>query len=268
MKELANIVHKEVSRFCHEMAEQEYQGYAQAAWFEQNGAEQIEAKLTDERFVEWFERALELGYTLDDVQVKPYISTHGAWHGWTSFMVEIPIYGKYPSSFEKIRFADNSELPKSFVAPFIEREREEAEKEAALPVQREAELAAEKAAKEADRAAWIADHGSDYLQRATKLGYNCQRQYVTERAALELPDLDVDFDNRAQWSGRSCPSIEALDLVEALIEAGHKAEVVWLTGPMEAPIDEAGYPAPHEFESCEAVVVSDYLGKYALVKIL
>jgi hypothetical protein len=139
---------------------------------------------------------------------------------------------------------------------------EEAEKEAreAERAEREAAAQAEKEAREAEKAAWIEAHGSDYLKDAHALGYNCQRQYVTERAALEFPEFEVDFDNRCNWKERACPSPEALAEVKALVAAGHDAQVVWLTD------DGADREDWEEFEPCEAVVIRNYLGKYDLVK--
>lgn len=140
---------------------------------------------------------------------------------------------------------------------------EEAEKEAreAERAEREAAAQAEKEAREAKKAAWIEAHGSDYLKAAHALGYNCQRQYVTERATLEFPDFRVDFDDNASWNDRACPSPEALAEVKALVAAGHDAQVVWLTDDGAADRENWEY-----FEPCEAVVIRDYLGKYDLVK--
>lgn len=139
------------------------------------------------------------------------------------------------------------------------REAERAEREAR-------ELAAEKAAKEAalkDRTEWIAEYGSDYLRRATRLGYNCQRQYVTERAAHEYPEYIVDFDRESVCKTRSCPSMEALVEVEALIEAGVSAEVVWLTHPA---YKFESYDDEMDWEPCEAITIEDYLTGYTLVR--
>ena len=135
-------------------------------------------------------------------------------------------------------------------------ENEQQEKERAVL---EAARAAEKERQEAERLAWIEAHGSDYLQRAVKLGYNCQRQYVTERVTKEFPGYALDFDNNANWKNRSCPSMAALEEVERLIEAGHDAKVVWLTEPVDDTPDD--YPCPDEwnagFEPCEAVAIID-----------
>ena len=145
-------------------------------------------------------------------------------------------------------------------------ENEQQEKERAAL---EAVRAAEKERQEVERLAWISENGSDYLQRAVKLGYNCQRQYVTERAKKEFPYYTVDFDQDAYWKDRACPSPEALEEVERLIQQGHDAKVVWLTAPVREPgegdkDDWDYYEDP--FEPCEAVVIIDYLGKYDLVR--
>jgi hypothetical protein len=112
-----------------------------------------------------------------------------------------------------------------------------------------------KAARVADRVAWIATHGSEFLRKACGAGYDCQRRYVIERAALERPGFVVDFDDRAAWRDRSCPSEAALDL--ALAVGG---QVVWLTTP-GYEISEAEY-----WEPCEAVLIRQYLGQYDLIK--
>ena len=129
-----------------------------------------------------------------------------------------------------------------------------------------AKLAAEKAQREQEKADWITAHGSDYLKRATALDYNCQRQYVTERAEQEIPGYLLDFDEDAVWKDRSCPSEEALADAEALIGAGHDAKVVWLTRmPMRALYGDEDYSFDDEPDPREAIVVSGYLGKYTLV---
>lgn len=116
--------------------------------------------------------------------------------------------------------------------------------------------------RQADKAAWIAAHGSPFLRRAAGAGYDCQRRYVIERAALERPGYVVDFNDNARWSARSCPSEAALS--EALVVGG---TVVWLTA---LPVDDN---SPEEYQvawqgGCEAVAIRQYLGKYDLVKIV
>lgn len=128
---------------------------------------------------------------------------------------------------------------------------------------REAAEKAEREQREKDKNDWVAAYGSDFLKRAVALGYNCQRRYVTERAAVELPGFAVDFDGLARWKPRACPSEKALKEVEKLIERGYEAEVVWLTHPESDCLDDFW-----GFQSCEAIVINNYLGKYDLVKIV
>lgn len=110
-----------------------------------------------------------------------------------------------------------------------------------------------------EREAWIAAHGSDYLKRAIAAGYNCQRRYVIERAAIEHPGAVVDCQDAAEWKSRSCPSEAALDLAERV-----KGQVVWLTQPPMAHKDESD----EFFEACEAVAVRGFLGKHDVVYVL
>lgn len=123
---------------------------------------------------------------------------------------------------------------------------------------------------EVERAAWIAEHGSDYLKKATSAGYNCQRRYVIERAAMELPGYHVDYKDRATWKTRSCPSADALDEMLALQEQGREVIIVWLTHCWNSE-------QQHEYDGCdvltenddgvEAIIVRNYLGKYDAIKV-
>jgi hypothetical protein len=127
----------------------------------------------------------------------------------------------------------------------------------------------------AEKACWIAAHGSAHLKRAVAEGYDCQRLYVLERAAIEAAEFIVDFYNGAEWRERSCPTVAALDacdaarkLVPAYAGMGEPM-VVWLTSPARVTKIEDEYGDFEEpFEPCEAAVLRDYLGKYDLVKII
>lgn len=117
-----------------------------------------------------------------------------------------------------------------------------------------------------ERAAWIQEHGSDYLKKAVALGYNSQRHYVNERSTFELPGYVVDFDDKATWENRSAPSIEALEEEEKLRAAGYsQVKIVWLEHPPYKFVDDED---DEEWEKCEAVVVSKYLNKYDLIKVI
>lgn len=135
-----------------------------------------------------------------------------------------------------------------------EQERVRREAEAAKAQAQAIAEAQAKAAREADKAAWIAASGSEHLRKAFTAGYDCQRLYVTERAAAEYPGFAVDFEDKAAWKARSCPSEQALELAER-----HSGRVVWLTRP--------GYELSYEeyWGEREAVVIEDFLGRYDLV---
>lgn len=137
-----------------------------------------------------------------------------------------------------------------------EKEREEADRKWRAAQEEQAQK------REAEKAEWIEKFGSDYLKDAHRLGYNCQRQYVKERADKEFPEFIVDFDDECLWKERTCPSPEALEEVKKLIQKGYEAKVVWLTN---APYDDDG---DDYFESCEAVIIKNYLDKYNLIKFI
>lgn len=128
-----------------------------------------------------------------------------------------------------------------------------------------------KAETEAAKTAWVQAHGSAHLKRACAGGYDCQRLYVTERAALEAPGFAVDFDDTAGWKSRACPSVEALDIADSVTAGLGSVEVVWLTEPVTEKAEVRGdYYEPYEdeFEPCEAVIIRGYLDKYALVRVV
>ena len=129
----------------------------------------------------------------------------------------------------------------------------------AQQAQKEQEEQARRDALAAEKAAWIAAHGSMHLQRATAAGYPCTRRYVTERAALEHPDYVIDFQETAAWRARACPSEAALDEAELV-----NGTVVWLTQQACASRDDIDDGL--SYEPCEAVVIEGYLGKYVLVR--
>lgn len=106
---------------------------------------------------------------------------------------------------------------------------------------------------EVEKLEWIKTYGSDYLKEAVSLGYACQRSYVDERLAKELPDFVVDYKENAYWEERACPSQDALKEVKKLLEQGYHAEIVWLTNPID---DD------YEFEHQETIVIHKYLDKY------
>ena len=144
-------------------------------------------------------------------------------------------------------------------------------KEASIKAEREAKAASEKAireALEAEKLAWILEHGSNYLKDAASLDYDCQRLYAIERSSLEYPDFTLDFDDKADWSSRSCPSAKAIAIVKSLVAFGIDAQVVWLTSPVDGEESDEFDDEESGFDAREAIVIRDYLGKYDLVKIV
>ena len=109
-----------------------------------------------------------------------------------------------------------------------------------------------KTQRQIERNAWIAQHGSAYLKKCADMGYDCQKAYVHERAALEHPAYVLDYNDDARWKDRAGPREAALD--EAARVGG---QIVWLTYLNDA--DDF-------FEPCEAVVIRSYLGKYDLIR--
>lgn len=147
----------------------------------------------------------------------------------------------------------------------IERARREAEQRARDDAAKEFRLA-----QEADKREWIDELGSVHLQLAVSNGYDCQRLYVTERAAKEFPSFAVDFGENADWKDRSCPSPAAL--AEAVRAGG---TVVWLTEPSKDlrdawkfdVYDSAEYECDVDpFTPCEAVMVR-FLSRYNLFQL-
>ena len=120
---------------------------------------------------------------------------------------------------------------------------------------------AKKEAKEREKAEWIQAHGSERLKEAFTRGYDCQRMYILERVAQELPGYIVyKFDGRDEWElhNRSCPSQEALEEVKRLEAQGYHPVVKWAK---LAPSDE------DEGGEAEIVYIEDYHG-YEVYRIL
>ena len=146
-----------------------------------------------------------------------------------------------------------------------DQERKERRAEQALR-DREREQA-DKAARAQQRAEWITEHGSEHLRAAVNAGYNCQRLYTSERAALEYPGYEIDFDGNAAWKSRSCPSTGALAeelRVTPSLREGERIAVVWLTHGIGS--DDRDEDDPEEYQEREAVAIDNWLGRYTLLR--
>jgi len=120
---------------------------------------------------------------------------------------------------------------------------------------------AKKEAEEREKAQWIKTHGSQHLREAFTRGYDCQRMYITERVAQELPGYIVyKFDGRDEWElyDRSCPSPEALEEVKRLEAQGYRPVVKWA---------KLGASDEDEGGQAEIVYIEDFHG-YEVYKIV
>lgn len=164
-------------------------------------------------------------------------------------------------------------------AAFLEEERRRKEEQERWKEQERARKEAAAEAFRIERDAWAAERGTEHLRRAVAAGYSCTSLYLCERAALEYPRFTVDLKGAAEWQSRACPSLAALDLVDAL-QAQHGAniasvEVVWLNVSARdgSEPDDMDDPATEEYwrdwESCEAVVIKDRRYRdHALVRVI
>jgi len=120
---------------------------------------------------------------------------------------------------------------------------------------------AKKEAEEREKAEWIQAHGSEHLKEAFTRGYDCQRMYILERVAQELPGYIVyKFDGRDEWElyDRSCPSPEALEEVKRLEAQGYRPVVKWA---------KLGASDEDEGGQAEIVYIEDFHG-YEVYKIV
>lgn len=111
---------------------------------------------------------------------------------------------------------------------------------------------AEREAAKAEKLNWIEAHGSEKLRKGTAAGYNCQKQYIIERAGHDIgAEYVLDHAEEIKTKARSCPSLTALEEAERVAEiAGYTAKVMWLPDGFRDNDPEAymGYDDP-----CEAI---------------
>lgn len=140
--------------------------------------------------------------------------------------------------------------------------KEEFTKEQRIEKENKERLAEEKKDVEAsERAKWIEEYGDEKLKLALKHTYKCQEDYVTQRASIEYPGFCVDYRDNAEWNERPSPTMEALTILDAIIDSGTEAEIKWVTKRH----DESEYD---ESDPSEGIVIREYLGKYDLIKYL
>jgi hypothetical protein len=125
---------------------------------------------------------------------------------------------------------------------------------------------------EGEMRSWVADNGSARLKMAVARDYKANATYVRERAAVEYPTFWVHTANKDLWRERTDPSLDALETEQRVsarvAERGDsdlEVRIVWLVAP---PRDlDVWLDARDEmFEESEAILLSPYLGRYALLE--
>lgn len=230
----------------------DYQAKAEIANAEREALE-AERRAESERELQEFLRCID-ELPEDDAAFEAAIRGNERAYRVNTNWDKLPGYEVAKQAAERV-FARYEPLKAARLEAEAERERES-----------RARAQAEREAAEQEKARWISEHGSDYLRKAHTEGYDCQRRYVAERAAAELPGYALDFDDAAEYKDRACPSEDALDeaieankLLAQMGQASAEARVVWLTREIED--DEWD-----EYEPREAVVIEGYLGRYTLIK--
>lgn len=144
---------------------------------------------------------------------------------------------------------------------------------------REAEHQRELVAQEFDRAMqqWIEAKGSDRMKAARARGYKVAGSYARARAREEIPGAWVDTSGRSIFRERVDPSSEALELEDAferfakLQDLELRTRIVWLVEPPtglaelyeDVDFDEEAFDGGGwEFKQQEAILITDYLGRY------
>ncbi len=123
---------------------------------------------------------------------------------------------------------------------------------------------------EQDKRAWIEEHGSSRLRRASKRDYKVNRLYAQERAAQEFPRFWLETSSDARWNERTDPSEAALDLEDRVrdgleMRPGEmEVRIVWLTEPPAGMGSMAWNDLGLEWAEQEVILVQPYLGRYRL----
>jgi hypothetical protein len=115
----------------------------------------------------------------------------------------------------------------------------------------------------AERDAWVKAHGSPGLKNTLEWTLsNLERDYVKERAAVELPGFIPDFVGLAEVRiGIYQPDTAILWEVDKLSREGYHAYTQELRQPPYA------LTASQPWQPCECIVIEGYLGcEYKLIK--
>jgi len=121
---------------------------------------------------------------------------------------------------------------------------------------------------EADRAAWIKQHGSERLKLMMANGYELRQTYESERGDAELPGFTIDAEGgRFDWKERGNPSLDALREERALSRkyGQDRVEIVWVTNEDDGEDDGNEFDYG-DFEPYEALRVLPEWSRYNFLK--
>ncbi len=116
-----------------------------------------------------------------------------------------------------------------------------------------------KKARRLSRLAWAQDHGSDQLRKGLEQGYSCIKVYEEEYGKWVLGNGYVwDRDDVVEEKDRSCPSLEALEIVEVLVKdkriGNRMADIKWLPEGLSALVADDDWDDTKK--GCEAISVA------------
>jgi hypothetical protein len=183
---------------------------------------------------------------------------------------------KWETIPDEIELAEPTEDPEAFLELLEEWVRERWNAQAEQARAQSAEQSRERQQQrefEADMDRWIEEEGSERLRLARERGYKVTSSYARERAATELPETWIDTAERADWRERVDPSFEALRVETSVVRwmeernLPYSTLIVWLVEPPSSMAEALDKATPDEpfgvaFEQQEALLISDYLGKY------
>jgi len=126
---------------------------------------------------------------------------------------------------------------------------------------------AEKERREAEKREWIEKNGSELLKLNTELGCDCTRQYLFEKARLEVsPVARVYSRDQVKLNDRVCASLKGAQEVKRLREMGYPAQIAWtvcIPGKHDVLFEEEAViiPAPWGYENFVIVILTEEIGR-------
>lgn len=108
-------INKVVKVKARELADKENRGFIEAEWLQS----QI-IQIKDKDLENYINFAQEKGYTSEDIEVNPYISTHSEWYTWLAYSLIHPILGQINS--DRIYFPKRTVHHKNFIGPLYQKE--------------------------------------------------------------------------------------------------------------------------------------------------